>query len=224
MTLNPHLKGEDERQKARIKWAKDGDSNTRFFHVSVWDKRAKLTIHRIKDEAGLWVEEEEQIAAVAERFFKDLLAADEPVEIEALVQHIPSLVTEDHNNRLLGDVTLEKVRQATKDFMAGTPIPKGISSTLIVLIPKKSNPFFFADFQPISLCTFVNKVLPKSSLTDCESFCQLLSRQSNPLLFQGGTVENILLAQELVGSVNRKARGHNCILKLDMIKAFDRVS
>ena len=45
--------------------------------------------------------------------------------------------------------------------MARTPIPKGISSTLIVLLPKKVNLSIFADFRPISLCTFVNKIFTK---------------------------------------------------------------
>ena len=36
--------------------------------------------------------------------------------------------------------------------------------------------------------------------------------------------DSILLAQEMVNSIDKKVRGHNVILKVDMIKAFDRVS
>ena len=35
---------------------------------------------------------------------------------------------------------------------------------------------------------------------------------------------NILLAQELIGHLNHRTRGGNTILKLDLPKAFDRVS
>ncbi|XP_071917025.1 uncharacterized protein [Coffea arabica] len=117
-------------QKARIKWAKDGDSNTSFFHAAVQDKRAKLAIHRIKDNAWTWVEEDEQIAAVAERFFKDLLFADKPVEAGALVQHIPSLVTRDQNKRQLEEVTLEEVRQVVFNLDSNSaPGSDGFSGT-----------------------------------------------------------------------------------------------
>ena len=36
--------------------------------------------------------------------------------------------------------------------------------------------------------------------------------------------DNILLAEELMTSINKKVRGSNAVLKLDMAKAFDRVS
>ena len=76
------------------------------------------------------MEDDEQIAAVAKSFFKALLVADEPAEVEALVQHIPSLVTEDHNNRLLGDVTLEEVRQVVFDLDGNSASgPNGFSVT-----------------------------------------------------------------------------------------------
>lgn len=35
--------------------------------------------------------------------------------------------------------------------------------------------------------------------------------------------DNILLAQELIGKIDRKSRGGNIALKLDMMKAYDRL-
>ena len=58
-------------------------------------------------------------------------------------------------------IVAEDVLAATGDFMAGIAIPKGITSTLIVLIPKKPNPSTFVDFRPISLCNFINKIFTK---------------------------------------------------------------
>ena len=48
----------------------------------------------------------------------------------------------------------------------------------------------------------------------------------NSRLFVEGRdiTDNILLAQELVHSIDKKIRGHTMILKLDMMKAFDRDS
>ncbi|XP_071913990.1 uncharacterized protein [Coffea arabica] len=174
------IQEEDWRQKAGLRWLKDGDCNTRFFHASVREKRTKLVIHRIKDEEGAWVEDEDQIAREAVDFFQRLLTAEEVGEIDELLIHVPELVTANQNVELLREVTMEEVKRVVfdldkdsapgadgytvaRDFMAGIPIPKGIASTLIVLLPKKSNPSTFADFRPISLCIFVNKIFTKVS-------------------------------------------------------------
>lgn len=44
------------RQKARIKWLQEGDSNTKFFHSTVLMKKARLAVTKLKDENGVWVE------------------------------------------------------------------------------------------------------------------------------------------------------------------------
>lgn len=36
--------------------------------------------------------------------------------------------------------------------------------------------------------------------------------------------ENILLAQEIIKDVNKRNKQHNLVVKLDMAKAYDRVS
>lgn len=36
--------------------------------------------------------------------------------------------------------------------------------------------------------------------------------------------DNVLLVQELVHDINRRTRGGNIVLKLDMTKAYDRMS
>lgn len=43
-------------------------------------------------------------------------------------------------------------------FFAGVPVPRSVASTSIILLPKKETPTSFADFRPISLCNFINKV------------------------------------------------------------------
>ncbi|GAV74024.1 hypothetical protein CFOL_v3_17507 [Cephalotus follicularis] len=43
------------KQKSRIQWLKDGDSNTAYFHRMVKVRQSKNHIARIKDVAGSWV-------------------------------------------------------------------------------------------------------------------------------------------------------------------------
>ncbi|XP_009587519.1 uncharacterized protein [Nicotiana tomentosiformis] len=40
------------KQKARIKWAEEGDANTKYFYSVVKEKRRKAHIHKIKDANG----------------------------------------------------------------------------------------------------------------------------------------------------------------------------
>ncbi|XP_071902066.1 uncharacterized protein [Coffea arabica] len=72
-------------QKAHVKWLREGDSNTRYFHSALLDKRAKLTIHQIKNSLV-----DEQAA-------------------QSLLQNIPLLVTEVTNDRLLQELTLQSL-------------------------------------------------------------------------------------------------------------------
>ncbi|XP_027178215.1 uncharacterized protein LOC113777380 [Coffea eugenioides] len=127
-----------------------------------------------------------------ESFLEESSAVDNQAILK-LFNNIPSLVTPQQNEQLIREVTKDEVKnalfnldghsatrcdgfgcrlytycwevisddvfQATREFMSGVPIPKGIASTM-----------------------------------------------------------------ELVSSIDKGARGHNVILKLDIMKAFDRVA
>ncbi|XP_071940756.1 uncharacterized protein [Coffea arabica] len=61
------------RQKARLRWVSDEDSNTQYFHAFVREKRSKLVIHRIQDADGTWLEGDDSVGEEAARFFQQLL-------------------------------------------------------------------------------------------------------------------------------------------------------
>ncbi|XP_022843169.1 uncharacterized protein LOC111366695 [Olea europaea var. sylvestris] len=98
------------------------------------------------------------------------------------------------------DIVGEDVREATVDFFSGSMLPNFYTSTYIVLIPKVKVPGDFGDFRPISLCSEQGAFIEGRSI-----------------------FHNIALVQELLWSFNRKIRGGNAMLKVDMMKAYDRV-
>ncbi|KAK1682906.1 hypothetical protein QYE76_043754 [Lolium multiflorum] len=53
------------------------------------------------------------------------------------------------------------VISAVKYFFLNGTIPEGINDTIIVLIPKGTNPEMLSDFRPISLCNVAYKVISK---------------------------------------------------------------
>lgn len=52
----------------------------------------------------------------------------------------------------------------------------------------------------------------------------LISEEQSAFLQGRDISDNVLLVRELIQHLHRRVRGHNTILKLDMVKAFDRVS
>ncbi|KAL2481397.1 Uncharacterized protein Adt_34363 [Abeliophyllum distichum] len=122
------------------------------------------------------------------------------------------------------DIISDDVFQAVLDFFAGGHFPRGFSATSIVLIPKRENACRWSEFRPISLCTVFNKLVTKllnSRLSNIHP--QIISAPQSGFIPGRLIGDNILLAQELLHTMDTKVRGSNAILKLDMAKAYDRL-
>lgn len=99
-----------------------------------------------------------------------------------------------------------------------------IKSTFIALIPKSDSPTSFDDYRPISLCNFLYKIISKIITNRLRP---ILSKHIVPQQFafleDRQIHEAIGSAQEALHSI--WSRHLKCILlKIDMSKAFDRVS
>jgi hypothetical protein len=99
-----------------------------------------------------------------------------------------------------------------------------LNATFVALIPKESKPATFNDFRPKTLCNFAYKVITKiianrlkgklASSISAEQFGFLKDK----LIFYA-----VRLAQECMRSIKTR-KMKSLILKLDLRKAFDRVS
>ena len=121
---------------------------------------------------------------------------------------------------LLGDELLSAV-DCTR--VSGC-IPPSLNSTFLALIPKKVNPFTFADFRPISLCNLLYKLISKVIATRLKPFLDShISIEQYGFLKNWQIVEPIGIVQEALHTVKTK---DTCalILKLDLVKAFDQVN
>lgn len=80
--LNQALDTEEAffKQKARVSWLKDGDRNTKNFHATLTERRARKTIRRIKDESGTMLTREANIKRQAELYFINLVGTASRVE------------------------------------------------------------------------------------------------------------------------------------------------
>lgn len=56
-------------QKSRKLWIKDGDWNTRFFHISTMNRLKRNKIDLLQDDAGKWIQDQAQLKNMAVQFF-----------------------------------------------------------------------------------------------------------------------------------------------------------
>lgn len=86
------------------------------------------------------------------------------------------------------------------------------------------NPTSFDKLWPISLCSGVYNIFSKI-VTTCLSrgIYKVVSQEQGGFVPSRNIFENIMLAQDMVHSLNRKIVGGNMIAKIDMSKAYDRV-
>ncbi|XP_059292522.1 uncharacterized protein LOC132045978, partial [Lycium ferocissimum] len=137
-----HFEEEFWRQKANVTWFAEGDRNTRFFHNLVNGRRKRLQIKRIQNSNGEWVE--------------DLCSSG---------------MFEEGNELLVAVPTADEVKQAIfalngdsacgPDGLTGHTLPKSITHTNFVLLPKKQDVQTYADMRSISLSNFINKVISR---------------------------------------------------------------
>ncbi|GAV85208.1 hypothetical protein CFOL_v3_28646 [Cephalotus follicularis] len=101
------------KQKSRIQWMKEGDSNTAYFHKMVKVRQSKNHLVRIRDDNGVWVESEEGIAQVAVNYFTNIFGS--------LNQEAGSYNLSEYDKRITGEQvrTLGSPisRQEVKDAM-----------------------------------------------------------------------------------------------------------
>lgn len=120
------------KQKSRIKWLKDGEKNTKFFHSTTIQHRMNNNITHILNEQGDKQETHEEIEREFVNYFKK--AHQEPQinrsnAIEKITRHIPKLIIEEHNQLLLRPIELQEVEAAVYQLKDGKALgPNGFTS------------------------------------------------------------------------------------------------
>nr|XP_016459576.1 PREDICTED: uncharacterized protein LOC107783119 [Nicotiana tabacum] len=111
------------------------------------------------------------------------------------------------------------------DFFQGKPLTKFYTHTCLVLIPKNAATSSFNEFRPISLSNYTNKIITKIlSIRLNPLLTKLISANQSDFVKDRLITENVLLAQEIIKSISNTNKGDNVVMKLDMAKAYDRIS
>ncbi|KAL0315106.1 UNVERIFIED_CONTAM: hypothetical protein Scaly_2889400 [Sesamum calycinum] len=104
-------------------------------------------------------------------------------------------------------------------------MPKGFTATTISLIPKTASPTCWSEYRPISLCNVTNMICTKlMTIRLGRVLPKVLSLSQSGFVPGRLLSDNVLLAQELIHSLESRRPDANVVFKLDMAKAYDRVS
>ena len=118
------------------------------------------------------------------------------------------------------------VHQAVLSSLNSSSILKSINHTFITLIPKVNNPERVSNFQPISLCNMIYKIVSKVIANRLEPMLHsIISDTQSAFIANRMITDNILIAFKSLHHMKNNCIGKKgfMALKLDMSKAYDRV-
>ncbi|XP_074271735.1 uncharacterized protein LOC141595669 [Silene latifolia] len=88
------------RQRSRTLWLKDGDKNTKFFHLRAGERKQKNYIAKLVDDEGVIRTGDEEVARVANGYFQNLFLTSNPVVPPDLLAGVESRVSDEMNRGL----------------------------------------------------------------------------------------------------------------------------
>jgi hypothetical protein len=117
------------RQRSRMTWLKAGDSNTKFFHSQVQQRKRTNAIVGLLNNDDIWCTDETQIEGIAVNYFEELFRSTQPANPNDTLSAVESVVTMDANQNLLCPFLTEEVRAALFQMHPSkAPGPDGMSS------------------------------------------------------------------------------------------------
>jgi len=100
------------RQRAHVRWLKEGDRNTAFFHAACSERRRCNKIWWIQKDDGSWVEEEEEKKAFIANYFLNLFRSDVQGDSQQILDIVERKVTSTMNEMLLAPFTEVDIKEA----------------------------------------------------------------------------------------------------------------
>lgn len=91
--------------------------------------------------------------------------------------------------------------------------------------PQKKNVLSLSNMRPISLSNFITKILSRIIHDRLKDLLpKLIFANQLGFVKERSIIENALLSQELISDLGKREKSSNIVIKLDIDKAYDRVS
>ena len=102
---------------------------------------------------------------------------------------------------------------------------KSWNITTITLIPKVCSPLYPGDFRLISCCHVLYKCISKLICSKLKLVLDyLIDQAQGPFVAGCNIMHNILLCRDIVKHYTRQGSAPNCLMKIDLCKAFDTMN
>lgn len=88
-------------QRSRTSWLKEGDKNTSFFHRTASGRRKRNRITRIRNSAGVWIEDPTSIEKVFTDYFRNIFTSDSTNGVNGVLEAIQPRVSVLMNENLV---------------------------------------------------------------------------------------------------------------------------
>jgi len=110
------------RQKSRVRWLKEGERNTKFFHRTTVQWRMHNNIPFIQNQTGAKVETHEEIEEELLNHFQQThqeQKEDRRQAIRKITSNIPKIITEEQNDLLMRPIHPQEVDEAMTQLKEG---------------------------------------------------------------------------------------------------------
>ncbi|GJZ31367.1 hypothetical protein Tco_0576414 [Tanacetum coccineum] len=223
------------KQKAKIHWLKEGDSNSAYFHKAVKSRVSRSRIDVVMNGDGL----------IFINGFNDTNLFTKCLDDQVALYMVRTVTDQEVKEAMfsMGDdkspgpdgytaaffkeaweIVGTEVTQAIREFFINGNLLKEINHTIIALIPKVKSPTRVNDYRPISCCNVLFKCISKIIANRIKQSLKILVSPNQSAFIPGRCIsDNILLTQELMHNYHLDRGTPRCAFKVDIQKAYDTV-
>lgn len=188
------------KQRSKVQWLKEGDANTRFFHLTTIQRRQRNRVLKIKNEFGDWLTREREVRDSFQSYSFNLFLSTGLSDFQEILEYVNPSVTEAMDLELTKPFTPDEIYLASHQlgslkasgpdgfsrlfyheywnivslsaeaFHRGKTQMKILNKTSIALIPKVPASKTTTQFRPISLCNNSYKILSKILVNILKTF------------------------------------------------------